>query len=394
MVAFDPTVVLGGLTPQQFLDEYWQQKPLLIRNAFPSFTTPDGLNQLVDGNELAGLACDADAESRLILEHGVTPWELRNGPFDESVFSTLPPSHWTMLVQDVEKHIPELADIFDAFRFIPSWRMDDLMISYAEDGGSVGPHTDAYDVFLLQAHGQRHWQIQSDVTEVWREDTQLRILQHFSPEQEWTLAPGDMLYVPPHVAHHGVAQGECITWSIGFRAPSYADMVNDYADMLVQQLADKQRYDDAQMTAAPVSNGQIDDAAVQRVTDIMTPLLNLRPEVVIPWWGCVVTSPKPWLSCDPLEDELSAQQLLANMSQTRLYRDTRALLAWYANDEHCWLFVDGESVSLPLSAQPLLPLLTQERELDRLAILDCLQDDEALSLLLALLNAGQLYFDQ
>ena len=191
---------LGELSPAEFLDQYWQKKPCLIRQAIPGF------EQLLDGDDLAGLACEEMSDARLVKgTMEAADWSVEHGPFDEDAFSALPPENWTLLVQDVEKHYAPLQELMQQFQFIPSWRLDDLMISYAVPGGSVGPHTDQYDVFLLQATGRRRWQIASSFDAGLLEDCPLNVLEQFSPEQEWVLEPGDMLYLPPNIAHHGVA---------------------------------------------------------------------------------------------------------------------------------------------------------------------------------------------
>ncbi|MEJ2691995.1 MAG: cupin domain-containing protein [Candidatus Thiodiazotropha sp.] len=230
-----------GLTAEKFLARHWQKKPLLFRQALPGF--PCGL----EPEELAGMACEAGIESRLVLEkHGSTPWEARHGPFDEASFRRLPESHWTLLVQDVDKHWPEAARLLDYFRFIPDWRLDDLMVSYAVDQGSVGPHTDDYDVFLYQAKGRRRWKIhyQQVDEEAYIPGLELRILPDFEAEEEWLLEPGDMLYLPPNVAHWGVAEGECMTCSVGFRAPSLREMAAAWFEQTVEHHLPPTRYRD------------------------------------------------------------------------------------------------------------------------------------------------------
>jgi 50S ribosomal protein L16 3-hydroxylase len=236
--------ILGELSTCEFLNHYWQKKPLLIRQAFPGFS-PD-----LSPEELAGLSLSDTVNSRIVLEkHGAMPWECRYGPFSEQDYAELPDSHWTLLVQDVEKHLPNFASLLDHFLFLPRWRIDDLMVSYAVDHGSVGPHTDQYDVFLLQGIGKRKWQIQQQnlTADELLENTDLQILQNFNPEQEWILEPGDMLYLPPGVAHHGVALGECMTFSIGFRAPSTADLVQMLADHIAGKSGNDQRYTDGEI---------------------------------------------------------------------------------------------------------------------------------------------------
>ena len=192
----------------------------LDRTPFPDFAPELGID------DIAGLACEELAEARLVSgsfpEHD---WRLEYGPFDEARLQGLPENGWTLLVQDVEKHYPPLAELVDRFDFLPRWRIDDLMVSVAAPGGSVGPHVDQYDVFLLQAEGHRRWQIASRHDPQLRKGTELNVLESFEPEQEWTLGPGDMLYLPPGVAHHGIAIDTAMTWSIGMRAPSSADLL-------------------------------------------------------------------------------------------------------------------------------------------------------------------------
>jgi len=207
-----------------FLAEYWQKKPLLIRGAFADF------DPLITPEELAGLAMEPGVHSRLVIEKDAeTPWQLSYGPFDEERFTALPRSHYSLLVSECEKWLPELRQLIDEFSFIPRWRIDDVMISYAPDGGSVGPHIDDYDVFLIQASGRREWMIEQQARQRPKiiEGLDLAILRDFHPDQQWVLEPGDLLYLPPRIPHHGVARGEgCMTWSVGFRAPAVSDLMD------------------------------------------------------------------------------------------------------------------------------------------------------------------------
>ncbi|HEX7768542.1 MAG TPA: cupin domain-containing protein, partial [Dokdonella sp.] len=209
-----------GMTPARFLREHWQKRPLLVRGAFPAFEPP------LRPEDLAGLACEELALSRIVVGDARRDrWNVRNGPFAESDFAKLPKSHWTLLVQDVDKWDADVAALPGHFGFLPGWRIDDVMVSYAEDGGSVGAHVDQYDVFLLQGLGRRHWMISTDpaAPRAFRDDVELKLLSTFTPTHDWVLEPGDMLYLPPGVPHHGVARGACMTFSIGMRAPSQAE---------------------------------------------------------------------------------------------------------------------------------------------------------------------------
>jgi 50S ribosomal protein L16 3-hydroxylase len=217
---------LHNFDPDQFLAEYWQRKPLLIRQMLPGFSS------VISPEELGGLSCEPGVHSRLVVEKDAeTPWKLSYGPFDEETLTSLPETHYSLLVSECEKWIPELRGLVDCFDFIPKWRLDDLMISYAPDQGSVGPHIDDYDVFLIQARGQRRWSIETslrDNPEVF-EGMDLAILKEFNADEEWIMEPGDVLYLPPNIPHHGVALGDgCMNYSVGFRANAIADIMDSF----------------------------------------------------------------------------------------------------------------------------------------------------------------------
>ena len=216
--ATSTTQLLGGLTPAQFLAEYWQKKPLLIRQALPDF------GEAIEADELAGLACEDHIESRIIRGSGAdNNWQQQHGPFEEQIFDKLGDKDWTLLVQAVDHYIPEVAKLKDRFRFIPDWRLDDVMVSFAAPGGSVGPHLDQYDVFLLQGQGRRNWQVGERITQApsLLPHPELQLLSDFNCSDNYMLEPGDMLYLPPGFPHWGIAVDPCTTYSIGFRAPSH-----------------------------------------------------------------------------------------------------------------------------------------------------------------------------
>lgn len=282
-----PLTHLGDMPIETFIRDYWQKKPLLIRQAFKDFKSP------ITSDELAGLALEEEIESRLIIEEGKKPWELRSGPFEEGEFSQLPNDKWTLLVQAVDHYVPEVADILDNFRFIPNWRLDDLMISYAVDGGSVGPHFDRYDVFLLQAEGKRHWKIGQtcDAHTKTKDGIDLQQVAEFDSQEDWVLEPGDMLYLPPMLAHWGTASGDdCMTFSIGFRAPSQADLLNDFTQEQMSLLSEDQRLTDANF--APQSNpGEISDQAIEQVIKLITEGAQDKQQLKS-WFGKLMTQPK------------------------------------------------------------------------------------------------------
>ena len=226
-----PLSLLGGLTPAQFMRRHWQKKPLLVRQAIPQFQPP------VLRADLFALAAEEGVESRLVqIVKGA--WKLRHGPFSRRALPALQQPDWTLLVQGVDLHNDAVHALMQQFRFVPEARLDDLMISYASNGGGVGPHFDSYDVFLLQAHGKRRWRIgrQKDLT--LRDGIPLKVLDQFEPEEEFVLEPGDMLYLPPRYAHDGIAEGECMTYSIGFRAPARAELAQELLARLAEDAGD------------------------------------------------------------------------------------------------------------------------------------------------------------
>jgi 50S ribosomal protein L16 3-hydroxylase len=226
-----PLSLLGGLTPEQFMRRHWHKKPLLVRQAIPNFQPP------VLRAEMFALAAQESVESRLV-QQVKGGWKLRHGPFSRRALPALNQREWTLLVQGVDLHDDAVHRLMQQFRFVPEARLDDLMISYATDGGGVGPHFDSYDVFLLQAHGRRRWRIgrQKDLT--LKEGIPLKVLAEFEPEEEFVLEPGDMLYLPPRYAHDGIAEGECMTYSIGFRAPARAELAQELLVRLAEDAGD------------------------------------------------------------------------------------------------------------------------------------------------------------
>ena len=222
-----PLPLLGGLTPAQFMRRHWQKKPLLVRQAIPGFCAPLGRSQLF------ALAVEEGVESRAVIRHG-RDWSLKRGPFGKRDLPPVKQPAWTLLVQGVDLHDDRVRSLLDRFRFVPEARLDDLMVSWASDGGGVGPHFDSYDVFLLQGFGKRRWRIGRQKDFSLQPGVPLKILSNFTPEEEHVLEPGDMLYLPPRWAHDGIAEGECQTWSIGFRSPWRGELARE----LLQRLAD------------------------------------------------------------------------------------------------------------------------------------------------------------
>ena len=274
-----------GMPAEVFLRDYWQKRPLLIRNAFPGFETP------VMPEDLAGLACEERALSRIVLhDRANDAWTLRTGPFAEEEFPGMPHQDWTLLVQDVDKWDPDVRALLDHFDFLPRWRLDDIMISFAAPGGSVGAHVDQYDVFLLQAHGHRRWQIDASPNPPtdFRDDVALKLLRTFNPTHDWVLGPGDMLYLPPGVPHHGVAEDACLTFSVGMRAPSAAELLGDFVDTLLAEADEDLRYRDDDL-APPEDANEIDAAAMTRAVTALNVLRMNDPDRLGDWFGRFMT---------------------------------------------------------------------------------------------------------
>ncbi len=249
MDADQATPLLAGLSPAQFMRRHWQKKPLLVRQALPGIAAPLTRSQLFD------LAAAQGVESRLVVRTA-KGWTLRSGPLARRALPPLRQPGWSLLVQGLDLHVQAAHELLARFRFVPDARLDDLMLSYASDQGGVGPHLDSYDVFLIQVQGQRRWRIGRARDRSLVEGVPLKILRHFEPEHEWLLDPGDMLYLPPLWAHDGVAVGECMTASVGFRAPGAAELVRELLPRLAEAIepADSpDLYADARQlaTAAP-----------------------------------------------------------------------------------------------------------------------------------------------
>ncbi|AFJ57068.1 MAG: cupin [Pseudomonadales bacterium RIFCSPLOWO2_12_60_38] len=380
-----PLQLLGGITAREFLRDYWQKKPLLIRQAIPDFESP------IDADELAGLALEEEVESRLVIEHGERPWELRRGPFAEDAFSTLPEREWTLLVQAVDQFVPEVAELLEHFRFLPSWRIDDVMISFAAPGGSVGPHFDNYDVFLLQAQGKRNWKIgqMCNSESPLLQHADLRILAEFEESAEWVLEPGDMLYLPPRLAHFGIAEDDCMTYSVGFRAPSAAEVLTHFTDFLSQYLTDEERYTDAD--AQPVSDPhQIQGDALDRLKGLLAEHMS-DERMLLTWFGQFMTEPRyPELVAG---EELGEEDFINSLQDGAiLVRNPSARLAWSEVDDDVLLFASGQSRYLPGKLRELLKLVCSADALHSENLGEWLADEDGRDLLCELVKQGSLGF--
>ncbi|MBA3676652.1 MAG: cupin domain-containing protein [Sphingosinicella sp.] len=381
-------MTLYDFDPAAFLREYWQKKVALIRNPWGSWTNP------LAPDELAGLACEEEVESRLIMR-GPGGWTLEHGPFEEARFEQLPAKDWTLLVQAVDHHVPEVAALIDPFRFIPNWRIDDVMVSYASDGGSAGPHFDQYDVFLIQGLGKRKWQIGGrcdDSSEI-LPDQDMRLLAKFEAEEEWVLEAGDILYVPPGIAHYGMAVGDdCMTYSVGFRSPSTSDLVAGWTEHLLARLPEDERYRDPDLTIQE-NPGEIAKSAIARLHMMMTERMTDK-QGFARWFGEYSSHPKypdvDWsparsVGVDEVRDSIARAVPLVRSPASRYSYLPQT-------DDLILLFVDGQSFECGgESAAFARRLCAQVRiHLDP----DLAQSAAILELVEILVNQGSVAFDE
>jgi len=296
-----------------------------------------------------------------------------------------------LLVQDVDKQVPGVAGLLDPFRFIPDWRIDDVMMSYATDGGSVGPHVDAYDVFLLQVEGMRRWDISTQPQqEKMAPGLELKQVQAFAAEESWLLMPGDMLYLPPGVAHHGVAFGECMTCSIGFRAPSQTEMLADFAAVLMEGADSGIHYSDPDLTPAD-SAGEITQEARARARQMLRQQLRPSDDAMDIWFGRFMTEPKPWLRPVPSSRRTGTARFKAALDKGRTLAWHPAVrVAWFGARQACHLFVDGRHYPLAERLTGFAELLGGSRTLDAAKLKRLASNPELEKYLLAWLDAGQL----
>lgn len=377
--------VLGQISAADFLRDYWQKKPLLIRHALPDFITP------LSPEELAGLACEEDVPARLILERGGDyPWQLKQGPFSEEDFTSLPEEGYSLLVTDCDKLIPDLMHLVTGFRFLPDWRIDDLMISYAPPGGSVGAHIDEYDVFLLQGMGRRRWGIEYPVAHTeFVPGLDIRLLVDFEPTDEWVLEPGDMLYLPPGVPHHGVAIDPCMTFSIGFRAPLWHEMAAGVCDRLQLRADQTARYTDGLLQ--PQENpGELTADTRRRLRDGVRAILNADDDLLDRLLAETLSErPLEHAAFYPQQEPLTPEELRAELmaGEERLMRTPAARLILVEAAEP-YITHDGSTVALSPAQMPLARLLTQQVFYESAAVLAVIDTPEAEAWLVQLYAEG------
>ena len=378
------TPLLGNRTPSQFMRLYWQKKPLLIRQAIPDIKAPLSREKLF---ELADLD---DVESRLIT-HFRNTWALEHGPFAPDELPSAKKREWTLLVQGVNLHDDRAHALMNRFRFIPDARLDDLMISYATDGGGVGAHFDSYDVFLLQVHGKRRWRIGAQRDLSLKPGLPLKVLQHFDAEEEWVLEPGDMLYLPPHIAHDGVAEGECMTASIGFRAPSTQELTGQFLYHLAERAGDANggaaHYRDPKQE--PVAHpAELPPLLVERVGAILA-TVRWDEKDVASFLGSYLSEPKANVVFDPPSRPMNEQKFVERAKKSGLRLDRKSILLYNKRS----YFLNGEAEILDAKLRKWLPELADNRLLEAKRFVTLADDSSMTALLHEWYRAGWIQAD-
>jgi 50S ribosomal protein L16 3-hydroxylase len=403
-----------GMPPARFLRDYWQKRPLLVRGAFPDFAPP------LSPDDLAGLACmdgvlarivsrrssfrgraqretrsplpEADQKVNSRFRGNDDKWKVVTGPFDDDTFAKLPDQDWTLLVQDVDKWDADTAALLEPFRFIPSWRVDDVMVSYASDGGGVGAHVDQYDVFLLQGIGRRRWSIDTrpNPSTAFRDDVELKLLREFHPTREWTLDPGDMLYLPPGVPHDGVAVGECMTFSVGMRAPAASELLLDFSENLAATLPESRRYADPDLAPATAA-GEIDGAALGRARRALGPIAAMfDDDAFSDWFGCFITRYRSAQASMPRRRPVDRAALARRLSQSTFRRDPWCRLAWRRTGRDARFYAAGTVLDAPIAWARTLA--SGARTFDGANLAELPQPARGIALLSELINAGHVTY--
>jgi 50S ribosomal protein L16 3-hydroxylase len=376
-----PWALLGNISPQQFMKTYWHKKPLLVRGAIPAFTLAKEenthLSSPISADELFAIAGQEIAETRLIASK---PWSFIEGPFKKKAIPTLKDRNWTLLLQGMEARHQAAADVLSWFRFIPDARLDDLMISIAGIGGGVGPHFDSYDVFLIQMSGRRQWRISAQEDLSLNSKLPLKILQRFEPQEEWILEPGDMLYLPPHIAHDGIAlDGGCQTWSVGFRAPTYRELLREGLWRLAESLDDipnlSSRYSDPKQ-AASLHPEQLPGLLIEQLQNSLVSLKLDQVGTFLPGIASYLSEPKPQAFFDSPHPHLTVNEFARNLGKRVLipHPQTRIL------SQGSQVFCNGDEVTRgqPPATAAAWRTLSKDKVLDPRATSTKLEESDSL----------------
>jgi 50S ribosomal protein L16 3-hydroxylase len=384
-------IAYSEFSKEKFLKDYWQKKPLLIRAFLPENLA------LISPEELAGLACEEGIESRIVrksIEQGRESWSLEHGPFEEYIFEELPDKSWTLLVQSVDHWNHEVNELLTPFRFLPAHILDDIMVSFAPKGGGVGPHFDYYDVFLVQGLGSREWRIgqECDENTSAKVSKQLLILDEFIEQQNFVLHTGDVLYLPPKLAHWGTALEDCITYSVGFRTPSLEQSIIAFTDTLCEELKPSERLV-FPLAADPF---QIDTQLIGAVKQQIEKNL-LNDKKLLRWYGCFATEAKNENSILALAEKISIHELMQLITSGEIIYKNEGSRFIYAIGECVSIFVDGKHYPLDKALENFAKLLCEKWQFDlaQMGFLDFVRNNNSLTnLLLELVNNGSLYFEE
>ena len=344
------------MSASAFLREYWQKKPLLIRQAYSQSSPFRQFSDPFSPQQLISLACAEEAQARLVTQHR-GKWQLHHAPFEMAKFDRLGKKNWTVLVQGVNHLLPQAAELLRHFSFIPHARLDDLMVSYAPKGGGVGPHFDSYDVFLLQGSGHRRWQISAQRDHTLVEGIPLKILKHFAPEQEWVLAPGDMLYLPPHYAHNGIAEDDCMTYSIGFRAPTHQDLAEQFLVYLQDRLCLDGMYVDRQLKL-PRHPSEIGTDMLRQVKQVIQKI-SWREHDIADFLGSYLSEPKPHIYFESPKKPLSRVRFEQALRTRGLALVPKSQMLCHGNT----VFINGSAHAVGNDAYHALRMLADARQI-------------------------------
>jgi 50S ribosomal protein L16 3-hydroxylase len=384
-------MTLNNFDQKDFLENYWQKKPMVIRNAFEDVAW-------IEPDELAGLACEAEVESRIILQQD-DDWKVEHGPFPEKRFSTLPKTHWTLLVQGVDQWLPDVAGILKSFGFLPAWRLDDIMVSYAPVGGTVSQHYDFFDVFLIQGEGSRTWQI-GDICGSHSDyipDIPVRILKDFQAKMEVTLQSGDILYIPAKYSHYGVSVEDSVTYSVGFRAPSIRDVVDGVSTAALEHLLEDERFEDSLLSLG-AERAEISVDAINHVKAMLLKAMS-DESLIRSWLGQYVTErkyPEHEIVSGEVDNYLERLQ-----EGESLIKDPSARFAYFIRDHvkkadvvtdegKAILFADGEEY---LSSVALAKYISNQYELDSDILMKLLSSEQDKKVVESLILTGALVFE-
>jgi 50S ribosomal protein L16 3-hydroxylase len=384
---------LLGMPVERFLREYWQRKPLLVRGAMPDLADP------LTPEELAGLACEDGVESRIVRERGgARPWEVTWGPHQEVFFTSLPERGWTLLVQELNRHVPEAALLLERFTFVPNVRVDDVMVSFAAPGGSVGAHLDSYDVFLVQGMGERRWRYSTKPAASARdarfvEGLDLRILERFRPDADEILGPGDMLYVPPGFPHHGIAETPCLTYSIGFRAPGFGEMWKSFGAHLARHAGRAAALLEDPPLAPARNPGAIPAALLARVRSAIREM-DTSTDAIDRWFASFATQLAPGHELTPPSRKPPEAAVLARLARGDVVaRTEEGRWAYLPRPRGALLlYVGGEELAIGKPESELARALCDARRFDGRELARLVKTAGARALIVRLFAMGALRF--